>query len=63
MQPSPDYGEQSYRVLVLCESREGSRLRNDQAQIVVRVAPQSIHPTLKTGLKAAVVAPQVSLSA
>lgn len=36
---------------------------NDQVQIVMRVTPPSIHPTLKTLLKAAVVAPQASLSA
>jgi hypothetical protein len=32
-------------------------------QTVIRVTPRSIHPTLKTVLKAPVVAPQASLSA
>jgi hypothetical protein len=36
---------------------------NDQVQIVIRVTPRSMHPTLKTVLKAPVVAPQASLSA
>jgi len=36
---------------------------NDQVQIVIRVTRRAIHPTLKTVLKAPVVAPQASLSA
>ena len=36
---------------------------DNQVQTVIRVTPRSIHPTLKTVLKAPVVAPQASLSA